>query len=76
MPSQRGEYRARANWRPRKTLHHVFRAGGGHDQFARTAEGDLFAVIHDGHALAETLGFVHVVRGEKDSAAGELELLD
>jgi hypothetical protein len=54
---------------------HVFRAGEG-NQFARTAKGDLFAVVHDGDALAETFGFVHVVGGEKNGAAGGLELLD
>ena len=54
---------------------HVLRAGGG-DQFARAAESDLFAVVHNGDALAEALGFVHVVRGEKDGAAGGFELLD
>ena len=54
---------------------HVLRASGG-DQFARAAESDLFAVVHDGDTLAEALGFVHVVRGEKDGAAGGFELLD
>jgi hypothetical protein len=55
--------------------HHVFRASGG-DQFAGTAESDLFAIVHDGDAFAEPLGFVHVVRGEKDGTAGGFELLD
>jgi len=54
---------------------HVLRTGGG-NQFARAAESDLFAVVHDSDALAETFGFVHVVRGEKDGAAGGFELLD
>ncbi len=54
---------------------HVFGAGGG-DQFAGTAEGDLFAVVQDGDAFAEALGFVHVVRCEKNGAAGGFELLD
>src|SRR5580704_3001347 len=54
---------------------HVFRASGS-DRFARTAESDLFAVVHDGDALAEALGFVHIMRGEKDGAAGGFELLD
>src|SRR5580700_11624874 len=54
---------------------HVFRTGGG-NQFARTAEGDLSSVVHDGDALTEALGFVHVMGGEKNGAAGGLELLD
>ena len=41
---------------------HVLRANGG-DQFAWRTEGDLFAVIHDGHAFAQALRLVHVVRG-------------
>src|SRR5579863_3451243 len=54
---------------------HVFRASGS-DQLARAAESDLFAVVHDGDALAEALGFVHVVRSEKNGAAGRFEMLD
>ena len=54
---------------------HVFGTGGG-NQFARAAESDLFAVVHDSDALAEALGFVHVVGGEKDGAAGGFELFD
>jgi hypothetical protein len=54
---------------------HVLRADRG-DQFARRAKSNLFAVVHDSDALAEALGFVHVMRGEKDGPAGELELLD
>jgi len=54
---------------------HVLRASGG-DQFAGAAESDLFAIVHNGNALAEALGFVHVMRGEKDGAAGRFELLD
>ena len=53
----------------------MFRAGGG-DQFARAAKSDLFAVVHDGDALAEALGFVHIMRGEKNGAARGFELLD
>ena len=48
----------------------------GIDQLARGSESDDFAVIHDGHAVAESLGFIHVMGGEQDGAAGELELLD
>ena len=33
-------------------------------------------MVHDGDAVAEALGFVHVMRGEQDGAAGRLELLD
>jgi len=53
----------------------MLRADGG-NQFAGRAESDLFAVIHDSDAFAEALRFVHVVRGEKDGAAGGFELLD
>src|SRR5581483_926973 len=38
--------------------------------------GDGFAVVHDGDAVAEALGFVHVVGGEEDGAAGEFEAFD
>ena len=48
----------------------------GCDQFPRSAPGDRFAVIHDGHTLAELLRFVHVVRGQDDGAAVFLELRD
>ena len=34
------------------------------------------AVIHDGHPVAQPLGFFHVVGGEQDGAAGGLEALD
>src|SRR5579859_3318423 len=53
----------------------MLRADRG-DQFARRAESDLSAVVHDGDAFAEALGFVHVMRGEKDGAAGGFEFLD
>src|SRR5439155_9374757 len=37
------------------------------DQLRRRAQGDDFAVIDDGDAVAETLGFIHVVRREQNS---------
>ena len=40
------------------------------------AEGDDLAVVHDGDAIAEALGLVHVVRGENDGAAAPLEVVD
>ena len=45
-------------------------------QFARRAHGDHFAVVDDGHAIAEPLGFFDVVRGEQDGFLALLELLD
>ena len=36
-------------------------------QFARSAERDDFAVVDNGHAIAEALGFFDVVRGHDDS---------
>ena len=72
--AQRGNIQ-HIRFRSRGKRDHVLGAGGG-DQFARAAESDLFAVVHDGDALAEPLGFVHVVRGEKDGAARGFELLD
>ena len=48
----------------------------GSNQFARRAERDGFAVIHDGHTVAEPFGFIHVVGGEQDGAAGAAEFLD
>ena len=35
----------------------------------------MFAVVHDGDAFAEALGFVHVMRGQDDGAASLLELV-
>ena len=36
----------------------------------------VFAMIHNGHAVAKALGFVHVVGGEQNGAAGLFEFLD
>ena len=38
--------------------------------------GDDLAVVNDGEAVAEALGFIHVVRGEKDGTALFLEGAD
>src|SRR5688500_14539703 len=51
---------------------HVFRPKRG-DELARRAEGDPLSVIHDGHTVAESLGFFHVVGGEQDGTAGRLQ---
>jgi len=58
-----------------RKLHHVFRTGRG-DQFARRAQGDFSAMIHDGHAVAKPLGFVHVMGGEQNRPAGFFKFLD
>ena len=60
---------------PSGKFNHVLDADGS-DQLARGAEGDYFAVVHDGDAVAEALGFVHVVGRKDDGAAVELELVD
>ena len=46
------------------------------DQLARRPERDDLAVVHDRHAIAQPLRFVHVVRREHDRAARALELVD
>jgi len=56
-------------------LDNVLAADRG-DQLLRRSQRDDFAVIHDGHAVAEALGFFHVMRGEDDGAAGLLESID
>ncbi len=43
----------------------IFARDGGF-QFQRRIERDEFSVIHDGDAVAELVGFVHVVRGHED----------
>ncbi len=56
-------------------LDDVLAADGG-DESRRSAEGDDAAVVHDGDAVAEALGLVHVVGGEDDGAACLLELVE
>ena len=56
-------------------LDDVFSTDGA-DELLRCAEGDDLAVVHDGDAVAEALGFVHVVGGEDDGSAGLFELVD
>ena len=46
------------------------------DQIGRRSLSDDLAVVDDGEAVAEALGFVHVMRGEKHGAAAALELAD
>ena len=48
----------------------------GRDQLAWSSLRDDLAVIHDGHTVAEALGFLHVVRGQQDGAAGQFEFFD
>ncbi len=43
------------------------------DQISGRAFGDDLAVIDDGQAVAEALGFVHVMGGEQHGAAVALE---
>src|SRR5438270_6202569 len=43
------------------------------DQFRGTSLGDDLAVINDGEAIAEALGFVHVVRGQEHGPAAPLK---
>ena len=45
-------------------------SGDGSLQFARSSQGDHPAVVDDGKALAERVGFFHVVRGEQNGFAG------
>ena len=46
------------------------------DQLARRVEGDDLAVLDDGDAVAEPLGFVHVVRREQHGPAGLAKAAD
>ena len=43
---------------------------------ARRAKSDNLAVIQDGHTVAKALGFVHVMGGEQNGAAGLFKFLD
>ena len=43
------------------------------NQIARRAERDDLAVVHDGHTVAETLRFLHIVGREQDGSATSLE---
>ena len=52
-------------WPPRRSI-----------KSARRALGDDLAVVDDGQAVAEALGFVHVVGGEQHGAAALLELAE
>ncbi len=46
------------------------------DEPFRRVELDDFAVVHDGHAVAEDFGLVHVVRGEDDADATGADFFD
>ena len=69
--AQRGDIELLRGTSGRK-LHHVLHADRG-DQLARRSQRDHFAVIHDGDAVAQPLGFVHVVSGQQNRPAGEFE---
>jgi hypothetical protein len=56
-------------------LDHVM-AAEAVDEVGGSAFGDDLAVIHDGEAVAEAFGLVHVVSGEKNSATFFLEDAD
>src|SRR5437899_12382944 len=58
-----------------RELHHVLAAERG-DQLPRRAERDHGAVIHDRHAVAQTLGFFHVMRRQQHRPAGRTEAPD
>ncbi len=44
-------------------------AADARDQFRRRSQGDDFAVIDDGDAVAQAFGFIHVVRGQENSSS-------
>ena len=46
------------------------------NELARSPARDDLTVVHDRHAIAELLGFVHVVCRQEDRAPGPLELVD
>ena len=39
------------------------------DEFTRRPKGDLPAMVHDGDAVAQLFGFVHVVGGQQNRSA-------
>ena len=46
------------------------------EEILGSVEGDDFGVVHDGDAVAEDFGFVHVVGGEDDGFAFGFDLFD
>ncbi len=46
------------------------------DQFARCADGDNLAVVHNSDAIAQPFRFIHVVGGEQDGAIRRSEGMD
>src|SRR5437868_6068549 len=48
----------------------------GCDQFAGRALGDGLAMVHNGYAVAEPFGLVHIMRGQQDGTARSLKLLN
>src|SRR5580693_729218 len=57
---------------PAKTDAHQVTARHGSLQFGRSAQRDDAAMIDDGEALAEGVGFFHVVRGEQNGFAAAI----
>ena len=51
---------------------HEVAAGNGLLQLLRRSDSDDLAVIDDGHALAEAVGLLHVVRGQEDGLAARV----
>ena len=74
MPAQRGEIERRAA----PPAENSTRCSTPMDAISSRGvpSGDGFAVIHDGHAVAEPFGFVHVMGGQQNGAARQLELFD
>src|SRR6185437_9764010 len=56
----------------RREFHDVMAAKPGYE-FRRSSLGDDLSVVNDGQAVAQTLGFFHVVRGQEHGAAALLE---
>src|ERR1043165_6929859 len=68
---------------------YVFQCGGGNfgvgheafgqqllDELIGRVEGDDLSIVHDGHAVAEEGGFLHVVGGEDHDGAPGFDLGD
>jgi len=56
-------------------LHDMLYSNRG-NKLTRSPSGDDLTVVHDRHAIRETLGFFHIVCRQEDRAAGALELVD
>ena len=56
-------------------LHDMLYSDRG-NELTRSPSRDDLTVVHDRHAIRETLGFFHVVCRQEDRAPGPLELVD